>query len=307
VPACSSGEEAYSLAMVFREALELHRPEAHFTLQIYATDLDRMRSTGRGGRFIPTISSPTSRPSGSRHFVPEDQGYRVNKDIREMVVFAVQNVISDPPFTKLDLLSCRNLLIYFGPELQKKLHADLPLRTQPQGLLVLGSAETVSGFTDLFSPLDKKIHIFRAPRARLRAPSGWTSTGKDMSDTAPAAPMGVSPPDFRHSLEYQTDQLIQQNYAPAAVLVNGDGDILYISGRTGKYLEPAAGKVNMNIHAMARDGLRDALPGVIRNALHQSQPIHLNGLQVEVPTAARRLSTSRFRASKIPRHCATGC
>ncbi len=278
VPACSSGEEAYSLAMVFREVLEKLRPEGHFTLQIYATDLDP-DAVDRARRAIypDNIVADVSAERLSRYFVPEDQGYRVNKDIREMVVFAVQNLISDPPFTKLDLLSCRNLLIYFGPELQKRLMPIFHYALNRQGLLILGSAETVGNFTDLFSPMDKKIRVFERLDQTSQA-FRLDFQPKRLSDIA--AFDGVVPPDFRQSLEYQTDQFIQQNYAPAAVLVNGDGDILYISGRTGKYLEPAAGKVNMNIHAMARDGLRDALPGVIRNALHQSQPIHLNGLQV---------------------------
>jgi chemotaxis methyl-accepting protein methylase len=147
VPACSSGEEAYSLAMVFREVLEKLRPEGHFTLQIYATDLDP-DAVDRARRAIypDNIVADVSAERLSRYFVPEDQGYRVNKDIREMVVFAVQNLISDPPFTKLDLLSCRNLLIYFGPELQKRLMPIFHYALNRQGLLILGSAETVGNF-----------------------------------------------------------------------------------------------------------------------------------------------------------------
>lgn len=278
VPACSSGEEAYSLAMVFREVVEKLRPEGHFTLQIYATDLDPDAvDKARRAIYPDNIVADVSAERLSRFFIPEDQGYRVNKDIREMVVFAVQNVISDPPFTKLDLLSCRNLLIYFGSELQKRLMPIFHYALNRQGILILGSAETVGNFTDMFSPMDKKIRVFER-LDQTSQPFRLDFQPKRLSDVSPLD--GVVPPDFRQSLEYQTDQFIQQNYAPAAVLVNGDGDIIYISGRTGKYLEPAAGKVNMNIHAMARDGLRDALPGVIRNALHQSQPIHLNGLQV---------------------------
>ena len=278
VPACSSGEEAYSLAIVFRETLERLNPAGHFALQVYATDLDPDAiDKARNGFYPGNIVADVSPERLARYFVAEDGGYRVNKDIREMVVFATQNIISDPPFSKLDLLSCRNLLIYFGPELQKRLIQLFHYSLNRQGILVLGSAETIGNFTDLFSPMDQKVRIFNR-LDQLSQPMRLDLQPRRQFD-AHSADEGA-PPDFRQSLEYLTDQLIQQTYAPAAVLVSADGDILYISGRTGKYLEPAAGKVNMNIHAMAREGLRDAMAGVIRNALHQIEPIHLNGLQV---------------------------
>jgi len=278
VPGCSSGEEAYSLAIVFKETLERLNPEGHFALQIYATDLDPDAiDKARNGFYPGNIAADVTPERLARYFIAEDDGYRVNKNIREMVIFATQNIISDPPFTKLDLLSCRNLLIYFGPELQKRLIPLFHYALNRQGILVLGSAETVGNFTDLFSPMDKKNRVFE------RLDQTAQPLRLDLQPRRPFDTLPVDeepPPDFRQSLEHLTDQFIQQNYAPAAVLVSADGDIIYISGRTGKYLEPAAGKVNMNIHAMAREGLRDALTGVIRNALHQNEPIHLNGLQV---------------------------
>lgn len=279
VPACSSGEEAYSLAITFREAIKALAPAAHFTLQIYATDLDADAvDKARKGFYPSNIAADVSAERLAAFFTAEDGGYRVNKDIREMVVFAPQNIASDPPFTKLDILSCRNLLIYFGPELQKRLLPLFHYALNREGILVLGSAESVGNFTDCFLPLDSKTRVFR--RIDQISPPSWSGIS-----TRPVANNQLlgegGHPDFRESMEYLTDQLIQQNFAPAAVLVNADGDILYISGRTGKYLEPAAGKVNINIHAMARDGLRDALSGVIRNALRQSEPICLNGLQVD--------------------------
>lgn len=279
VPACSSGEEAYSLAIVFKEALAAVAPAGHFSLQIYATDLDvDAVDKARKGCYPRNIAADLGSERLARHFAEEEGGYRVNKDIREMVVFAPHNIIADPPFTKLDILSCRNLLIYFGAELQKRLLPQFHYALARNGLLVLGSAESVGEFTDCFVPLDAKVRVFRRIE-QLSSPS-W-------SGMAPAAPASTSQAgdggrsEYRESVEYLTDQLIQQHYAPAAVLVNADGDILYISGRTGKYLEPAAGKVNVNIHAMARDGLRDALAGVIRNALRQDSPIVLNGLCIE--------------------------
>jgi chemotaxis methyl-accepting protein methylase/FtsZ-binding cell division protein ZapB len=279
VPACSSGEEAYSLAIVFKEALEKCKPEGRFTLQIYATDIDTDAiDKARKGYYPENISVDVSLERLKRFFVGEDGGgYRIGKDIRDMVVFAPQNIISDPPFTKLDILSCRNLLIYFGPALQKKLLPLFHYALNRDGLLMLGSAETVGSFTELFDTFDGKSRIFRraeqpVPAVRLDFPA------RRPVELVMANP--AEPASNRDGLEFLTDQLIQQNFAPPAVLVNGDGDILYISGRTGRYLEPAAGKVNINIHAMAREGLREALTGVIRNALRNAQPIRLNGLRV---------------------------
>ncbi len=280
VPACSSGEEAYSLAIVFKEALDLVKPGARFSLQIYATDIDPDAvDKARKGVYPKNITADVSPQRLARHFVAEENGsYRISKEIREMVVFAPQNVISDPPFTKLDILTCRNLLIYFAPQLQKKLLPLFHYALNPDGILLLGSAENIGNFPQLFEPLDPKARIYRrtappAPRAELEFPrrvgAAAAAAGEKPDDAHPAG-----------SLELLTDQFIQQNYAPAAVLVNGDGNILYISGRTGKYLEPAAGRVNINLYAMARPGLREALTGTIRKALRQPQPIHLKGLQV---------------------------
>ncbi len=279
VPACSSGEEAYSLAIVFREALEKADPGGRYSLQIYATDIDQDAiDRARRGHFPENISSDVTAERLKRFFVADENGgYFIGKDIRDMVVFAPQNIIADPPFTKLDILSCRNLLIYFGANLQRKLLPLFHYALNRDGLLVLGSAETVGNFNDLFEPLDGKFRVFR----RMEQASPVTRLDFPARGPVEAVPGGsAEPAGLRDTLEYLTDQLVQQNFAPPAVLVNGDGDILYFSGRTGKYLEPAAGKVNVNIHAMAREGLREALTGAIRNAQRHPEPIRLNGLRV---------------------------
>jgi two-component system, chemotaxis family, CheB/CheR fusion protein len=163
VPGCSTGEEAYSLAIVFRETMEQLKPEARFTLQIYATDLDHDAvNQARRGCFADNIVADVSPERLARNFLPEDGGgYRIAKAIREMVVFAPQNIISDPPFTKLDLISCRNLLIYLGPQAQRQLIPMFHYALNPGGLLLLGSAETVGNFGHLFSPLNNKARLFR--------------------------------------------------------------------------------------------------------------------------------------------------
>lgn len=279
VPACSSGEEAYSLAMTFREALDRIKPEARFTLHIYATDLDSEAiAKARKGIYPGNIEADVPAERLARYFTAENGSYRISKSIREMVVFAAQNIISDPPFTKLDILCCRNLLIYFDAQLQKKLLPLFYYALNRGGILLLGSAETIGNHDHLFAPLNNKARIFQRldqalPIAELPLPGKLLTVPSRMADLPRS--------DIPENLGQLTDQLIQQNFAPAAVLVNGDGDILYISGRTGKYLEPAAGKTNMNVHAMAREGLREALTGVIRKTLKDHQPIHLNGLQVK--------------------------
>ena len=276
VPACSSGEEAYSLAIVFREALEQFKPKGRFSLQIYATDIDADAiDKARKGLYPGNIAVDVSAERLQRYFVAEDGGWRVGKDIRDLVVFAPQNIISDPPFTKLDILSCRNLLIYIGAAMQKKLLPLFHYALNPNGVLVLGSAEAAGSHAELFEPIDGKTRIFH------RVAHGGLLVHPEFPTHQPRGILpALAQANRRDSLEYLTDQHIQQNYAPPAVLVNSDGDIVYISGRTGKYLEPAAGKVNINLHAMARPGLREALTGVIRNAQNQTQPIRLNGLRV---------------------------
>jgi len=277
VPACSSGEEAYSLAMIFKEALARGQPGESHELLIYATDLDpEAIEKARKGIYPPNIAADVSAEGLARYFIEQDGQYRVIKEIREMVVFAPQNIISDPPFTKLDILTCRNLLIYFRPELQKKLLPLFHYALNPGGLMLLGSAETIGNFNQLFSPLNNKARLFR--RCDLK-PSDVEFPAMGNRNMVSAAE--IPPAQRAENIGQLTDQWIQQNYAPPAVLVNAEGDILYVSGRTGKYLEPAAGKFNINIHAMAREGLREALTGVIHRALREPRPIHLNGLRVD--------------------------
>jgi len=280
VPGCSTGEEAYSLAIVFREALERVRPEGSFSLQLFATDLDRDAiDKARQGVFPDNIAADVSPERMSRFFSKEEHGYRVCKEIREMVIFAPQNLIMDPPFTKLDILSCRNLLIYLAPEMQKKLLPLFHYSLNPGGILFLGNAETIGGFTDRFAPVSIKSRIFRRAESVLRPeprdfPPAFVFTPRGGTEAR-----GVSKPPL--SLQSLADQLVLQRYSPSAVLANDKGDILYISGRTGKYLEPAAGKANWNIFAMAREGLRLELASAFRKALRQKGPVTLQGLKVE--------------------------
>ena len=279
VPGCSTGEEAYSLAMVFKEAVEQIKPRVSFALQIFATDLDRDAiDQARQGLFPDNIAADVSPERLSRFFAKEQRGYRVRKEIREMVIFAPQNLIMDPPFTKLDLLSCRNLLIYLTPEVQKKLMPLFHYSLCPGGILFLGSAETIGGSSDLFAPLHAKARLFR--RADSILPPEPVEFPSSFSVGVPTGPEVRPLPKPPASLQSLADQLVLQRYAPPAVLVNDKGDIFYISGRTGKYLEPAAGKANWNLFAMAREGLRYELAGAFQKALRQKETILLHGLKV---------------------------
>ena len=276
IPGCSTGEEAYSLAIVFREALEQFKPARSHTLQIFATDLDQAAiAKARNGIYPANIVADVSPERLNRFFGPVAGGYQVGKSIRESVIFAPQNLIMDPPFTRLDLVSCRNLLIYLTPELQKKILPLFHYSLNPGGVLVLGSAETVGGFTDLFAPLAGKTQLYRRLDSGQRVeplefPAAFTASRKG---PVPALPLPVN-------LQSQAEQLLLQRYAPAAVLVNANGDIIIISGRTGKYLEPAAGKANLNLFAMAREGLRYELTDTFRKALRQKDAVTHRNLKV---------------------------
>jgi chemotaxis methyl-accepting protein methylase/PAS domain-containing protein len=287
VAGCSTGEEAYSLAIVFKEALEAVKPRGKFSIQIFATDLDRDAiEKARSGIFSANIAADISEARLKRFFTNEEHGYRVRKEIREMVIFAPQNLIMDPPFTKLDMLCCRNLLIYLTTEVQKKLIPLFHYSLLPGSILFQGSAETVGDFTNLFVPLSAKSRLFRRTESVLRPdeivfPSAFTANppGTNPPGTNPPGtnPPGTNPPA---SLQVLADQLVLQSYAPPAVLTNETGDIFYVSGRTGKYLEPAAGKANWNIFAMAREGLRYELANAFREALRKKEAVTLHGLKV---------------------------
>jgi len=281
VPGCSTGEEAYSLAMVFKEAVAQEKSARGLSLQIFATDLDKDAiDRARQGHYPANIAGDVSVERLRRFFVQEEHGYQVGKEIRETVIFAPQNLIMDPPFTRLDILSCRNLLIYLAPELQKKLLPLFHYSLSPGGVLLLGSAETIGVATDLFSPLDSKTRIFRRLENALRTgPVDFPISG------FPARPRGTEVVQTGTSkaapnLQVLAEQLLLQRYVPAAVLTNDKGDILFISGRTGKYLEPAAGKANWNIYAMAREGLRYELGAAFQKAVRENRTISHAGAKL---------------------------
>ena len=207
-----------------------------------------------------------------------------------MVIFAPQNLVMDPPFTRLDLLTCRNLLIYLEAELQKKILPLFHYSLSPGGVLVLGTAETIGQATDLFVPLPGKTRIYRRENAtagtrqvdfpvvsiRVRSGSRILPESASPLTKEPSAP----------NLQALADELLLQRYSPAAVLTNDRGDILYFSGKTGKYLEPPAGKANYNVLAMAREGLGSALNEAFHKAVRQGVEVTVKSVTVGGATEA---------------------
>jgi two-component system CheB/CheR fusion protein len=281
VPGCSTGEEAYSLAILLREYMHAHKQ--YFKVQIFATDIDPDAiTTARAGIYPGSIAADVSPDRLKQFYNHQETVYQVKKDIREMVVFAVQNVINDPSFTRLDMICCRNLLIYLGPELQEKIIPIFRYSLKTSGILFLGSSESIGGFLDLFTAVDKKWKVFKAREKGIssRPPVEFPFTthlveSPERGDTREAGGM----------TDLTTAQLVEKvllnNYAPACVVINEKSEVIYIHGRTGKYLEPASGEPNYNILAMARQGLKMKLATAIRRALTHKQEVHHEGLQVK--------------------------
>ncbi|MCE0484967.1 MAG: PAS domain-containing protein [Methylacidiphilales bacterium] len=280
---CSTGEEAYSLAIIFKEVLEELKPAKNFSLQIFATDLDKDAiDKARAGIYPANISADVSEERLRRFFIKNEHDYSVKKEIREMVIFAPQNLVMHPPFTRLDFVTCRNLLIYLDAGLQKKLMPLFHYSLNSGGILLLGSAETIGTATDLFTPLAGKSRIYRRLDTSrqpnlIEFPSAFTRTRLD-TVTASSAQTAATPQ--APNLQSLADQLLLQRYSPAAVLVTNEGDILYVSGKTGKYLEPAAGKANWNLFAMSRDGLGNALSEAFRKAIRKKVVVVLKDIKV---------------------------
>jgi len=280
VVGCSTGEEAYSLAIAFRETLERVKPKGRFSLQIFATDLhDDAIAKARTGVFPPNIAADIPLDRLARYFTETESGYRIGKEIRQMVTFAPQDVILDPPFTKLDLLTCRNLLIYFEPELQKRLMALFHFSLNPGGVLFLGSAETAGTAGGKFEAFDRKVRLFRRLGGVEKAGPAVLQPRPEVR--LPSPPQGPAPSAPRNTLAAMANQVLLERFAPAAVLVGHLGDIVYINGRTGRYLEPAAGKANWNVHAMARPGLRNELAAALQKATRDKADVVVRPLRID--------------------------
>lgn len=285
VPGCSTGEEAYSLAILLAERQEVLKH--NFRVQVFATDIDSQAiATARAGLYPLSIAADISPERLARFFTPEpgESAYRIHKNIRDMLIFSEQDLIKDPPFSKLDLISCRNLLIYIGAELQKKLIPLFHYALAPNGFLFLGTSETVSEFGDLFSTLDRKAKLYQRKENFQNMAQRHFLPAMLAHEAAPLpavrSPKTVLPNKL--PLRELTEQALLQQIAPVAALVNSHGNIFYLHGRTGTYLEPAPGEAGVNnILKMAREGLRRTLTTSLHKAVLTNQVVHSPGLQVK--------------------------
>ena len=283
---CSTGEEAYSIAILLQEHLETLKQS--FKIQVFATDIDSQSiATARTGLYPASIATDIPPERLARFFTADPDGstYRIHKGIRDMLIFSEQDVIKDPPFSKLDLISCRNLLIYMGGDLQKKLIPLFHYALNPGGFLFLGTSETVGEFLDLFTAIDRKLKLYQRKEeihgAQRAALGRFLPPMTTMEATVPH-PSDKPSVEGKPSLRDLTEQALLAQLAPTAALVNGQGDILYLHGRTGMYLEPAPGEAGINnILKMARDGLRRDLTTALHKAVSGRKTEYCPGLQVK--------------------------
>ena len=286
VPGCSTGEEAYSIAMLLREYME-DRKES-FRVQVFATDIDREAiAQARAGIYPSSIIADVS-PERLAHFFeqegPDGTAYRIHKIIRDMLIFSEHDVVKDPPFSKLDLISCRNLLIYLGPELQKRLIPLFHYALNPGGVLLLGSSESIGDFANLFTPIDRKakIYQYKAENAAGHHRASVSASFPRLQGTEIATRAGsVASGDQKLPLNEIAVQTLVAHYAPVGALVSERGDILYLLGRTGEYLEPSPGEASMNIFRMAREGLRGDLTIALHRAASLGITTRHSGLRVK--------------------------
>jgi two-component system CheB/CheR fusion protein len=283
---CSTGEEAYSVAILLQEHLEAIKQ--NFKVQVFATDIDnRSIVVARNGLYPASIAGDLTPERLARFFSLEadSSSYRIHKSIRDMLVFSEQDVIKDPPFSKLDLVCCRNLLIYLGADLQKKLVSLFHYALQPRSWLFLGPSETVGELTNLFVVHDRKAKIYRRqddfPGMQRSSLSRFLPlfTPKDSASPTSTRKADKSPKGLMREM---TEQILLEQFAPVAAVVNSRGDIHYLHGRSGRYLEPSPGEAGLsNILQMAREGLRHDLTTCLFQALGSGETIHANGLRVK--------------------------
>jgi two-component system CheB/CheR fusion protein len=276
VPGCATGEEAYSLAILLRE----HTPKSYGApkLQIFASDIDEHAlEVARIGRYPASVARDVPAARLNQYFVREDGTYRVGGELRGICLFAQHNLLRDAPFSKLDLISCRNLLIYLGGELQSRIVPLFHYALRDGGYLFLGTSENVTRHSRLFAVVDRTHHIFqRRPQIERRLPE-FPLTAPDPThrrrepSSAPASDV---------SLQGLAERQLLERYAPAYVIINADGELLYASGRTGRYLELPRGTPSHNLFSMARRGLRLDLRAAVHKAVSRGEPVTQKNVSV---------------------------
>jgi two-component system CheB/CheR fusion protein len=280
VPGCSTGEEAYSIVMLLQE--QAGSAKRNVSAQVFATDIDTEAiERARSAVYPGSISADVSPDRLERFFIQNGDTYRVAKTVRDCLVFAKQDVTRDPPFSRVDLISCRNLLIYMDGELQQRLMPVFHYATNASGYLLLGSSETVGDAADLFAPVDKRWKLFQRRDVGTRRSQKLTaktslpsSPGSDRRSGSPQASLRVRVRDL-------AERTLLDKHAPACVVINAEGDVLYIHGHTGRYLEPASGEPSGSLVKMAREGLRLQLASGVRKVLAQKEAVRYERLRVQ--------------------------
>lgn len=302
---CSTGEEAYSLAISLLEFFEATR--THTQVQIFATDISEPAlEKARAGIYPENIILDVSPERLRRFFIKVNGGYQISKTIRDICVFARQNVVIDPPFSNLDLISCRNVLIYLGQVLQKKIMPIFHYALKPEGYLLLGSSETIGAASDLFSLFDKRNKIYTKKTAPYRSEMAvvYREAAEKRGEPRPmvgAPRIEPKTPD----LQQYVDRLILSKWCPAAIVVNAQMDVLLFRGRTGNFLEHAAGSASLNLLKMARESLVLDLRTALSKAMKQNAPVrhenalvrhngHAQAVSIEVIPFQLAASTERF-------------
>ena len=282
VPGCSSGEEVYSLAIALIDYLG--ESAGNRAIQIFATDIDPVAiEIARAGIYPDNISQDVSPEHLRRFFIRIEGGsYQISKYIRDMCVFAIQNVTKDPPFSRIDLISCRNLLIYLGPVLQKKIMLIFHYALKPAGYLLLGSAESIGSFSDYYRVIDSKDRIYAKK-------SVTTKMHMEFGSHADSPPVYQAENDAgrfpkmigRFDITREVDHLLMMKFTPAGVVINQNMDILQFRGRTGPYLEPPPGEASLNVLKMAREDLMLDLNSVVRQAFGSGEPVRKEGIKIK--------------------------
>jgi len=289
VPGCSTGEEAYSIAMSFRECMD--DLGADRKVQIFATDIDPGAiEWARAANYPESIAADVPPQTLRRFFRREGTSYEIDRSIRDMLVFAVQSVIKDPPFSKIDLISCRNLLIYLKAELQKSVLPLFHYALKEDGYLFLGSSETIGEFSDLFAELDRKWKIFHRVGEGTIRPRGLDAYLHSflLSQDSGSAHLEERPRSDRWmSLKELTGDILLKGYAPTCAIVNEKCEILYTHGQTGRYLELSPGEVNLSIIKMARPELHLELSNLVRKSIAKRERTRVEGLRVKLDDTTR--------------------
>ena len=264
---CSTGEEAYSMAILLLEVMD--KIKQHHNVQIFASDIDiEAIEQGRLGVYPDSIAADVSQERLNKYFVKEDNTYRIKKQIREMIVFAVQNVIKDPPFSKIDLVSCRNLLIYMDTPLQKKILPLFHYTLRPEGVIFLGTSESIGEFTEYFRPFNNKWKIFKKQEGYIESAVDYPVVPFYHTRTT-GAHTGKVNSDI--DLQNAAERVILSDYSLPGVLVNKNHEIIHFLGDTDKYLKTPVGRAAFNVLAMARDGLRHKLGRALNDAIRQGK------------------------------------